>query len=115
MLSGGLAERGYDWWWHSLTAHHEVTGEPRGFFFEYFAVNPARGGDEPVLGQLPANQASGRRPSYAMLNAGAWGVRPLQIHNYYGINKASFDPERLNARIGDAIVTETALVLGVTR
>ncbi len=109
MLSGGLAERGYDWWWHSLTAHHEVTGEPRGFFFEYFAMNPLLGGDEPVLGQLPANRASGKRPSYAMLNAGAWGTRPVQIHNYYGINEASFDPERLDARIGDAIVTETSL------
>jgi hypothetical protein len=33
----------------------------------------------------------------------------LQIHNYYGIEQASFDHRRLNARIGEATVTETAL------
>ncbi len=109
MLTGKLASRGYDWWWHSLTAHHAQTGQPRGFFFEYFVVNPALGGQQPVLGQLPAHQQSGRRPSYAMLNAGAWGTQPLQIHNYYGIEQASFDHRRLNARIGEATVTETAL------
>jgi tocopherol cyclase len=109
MLSGGLAVRGYDWWWHSLTAHHEISGEPRGFFFEYFVTNPSLGGDEPVLGQTPANRASGRRPSYAMVNAGAWGNSPRQIHNYYGINESSFNRERLDVRIGDSIATETAL------
>lgn len=110
MLTGGLATRGYDWWWHSLTAHHEVTGEARGFFFEYFAINPALGGDEPILGQLPSHRAAGRRPSYAMLNAGAWGKDPVQIHNYYGITNSSFEHDRLHAQIGNAVVTEGNLL-----
>ncbi len=109
MLSGGLAKRGYDWWWHSLTAHHEATGEPRGFFFEYFVVNPALGGKEPILGQLPANKSAGCKPSYAMLNAGTWGWNPLQIHNYYGVDQAAFSTECLDTRIGEARATETAL------
>ena len=27
MLQGGLSKQGYDWWWHSFTAHHSITGE----------------------------------------------------------------------------------------
>lgn len=55
MLKGDLAECGYDWWWHSFTGHHSVTGEEKVFFIEFFACNPALGGREPVLGQLPEN------------------------------------------------------------
>ncbi|HAM14417.1 MAG TPA: hypothetical protein DCP91_00835, partial [Eggerthellaceae bacterium] len=61
MLTGKLAKRGYDWWWHSFTGRHERTGEERAFFIEFFCVNPALGGPDPVLGQLPANRASGTR------------------------------------------------------
>jgi len=28
MLHGKLAEQGYDWWWHSFTAHHSKRREP---------------------------------------------------------------------------------------
>lgn len=31
MLKGPLAKKGYDWWWHSLTAYNKKTGEPRPF------------------------------------------------------------------------------------
>ena len=27
MLKGPLAKKGYDWWWHSLTAYDKETGE----------------------------------------------------------------------------------------
>lgn len=33
MLKGPLAKKGYDWWWHSLTAYNKKTGEPKPFFF----------------------------------------------------------------------------------
>ena len=29
MLKGSLAKKGYDWWWHSLTAYDKETGEER--------------------------------------------------------------------------------------
>ena len=32
MLEGPLAQEGYDWWWHSLTAHDAITGEERAFY-----------------------------------------------------------------------------------
>ena len=35
MLHGGLAEQGYDWWWHSFTGHNEKTGEEKAFFVEF--------------------------------------------------------------------------------
>ena len=38
MLKGPLAKKGYDWWWHSLTAYNKKTGEPRPFFIEYFVL-----------------------------------------------------------------------------
>ena len=52
-LVRGQASRGYDWWWHSFTGYDVETGEARPFFIEFFLVNPAFGGPEPVFGQLP--------------------------------------------------------------
>lgn len=84
MLTGKLAKRGYDWWWHSFTGRHERTGEERAFFIEFFCVNPALGGPDPVFGQLPANRASGMRPSYVMVKAGCWGANAKQLHRFFG-------------------------------
>ena len=83
MLVGPLATCGYDWWWHSFTAHHEQTGEERAFFIEYFVCNPALATDEPVLGQLPANKEMGRKPSYLMVKAGTWGEGKCQLHRFF--------------------------------
>ena len=66
MLRGPLAHQGYDWWWHSFTAQDAVTGEDKPFFIEFFVCNPALAEAEPVLGQLPANQTAGKKPSYLM-------------------------------------------------
>ena len=60
MLKGPLAKKGYDWWWHSLTAYNKKTGEPRPFFIEYFVCNPALAEEEPTIGQLPENKAAGK-------------------------------------------------------
>ena len=72
MLHGPLRRQGYDWWWHSMTARDE-NGAEKPFFIEYFVCNPDLAEEEPVLGQLPANADSGKKPSYLMVKAGCWG------------------------------------------
>ncbi len=88
MLTGQFAEEGYDWWWHSFSGHHAKTGERRTFFIEFFCCNPKLGGDKPILGQLPANKAAGKRPSYVMVKAGCWGKNAKQLHRFFGWNEA---------------------------
>ncbi len=83
MLHGPLARCGYDWWWHSFTAQDCETGEDQPFFIEFFVCNPALGEEVPVLGQLPENQAKGKKPSYLMVKAGAWGAHPCQLHRFF--------------------------------
>ncbi len=93
MLRGPLAWCGYDWWWHSFTAQDEETGEDKAFFIEYFICNPALGGDEPVLGQLPANKEAGRRPSYLMVKAGTWGEEHFQLHRFFAWKDVHLHPD----------------------
>ena len=110
MLGGSLRDHGYDWWWHSLVGVHAETGERRPFFIEYYVINPALGGSEPVFGQLPENRAAGVKPAYAMLKAGTWGQdSAAQIHNFYGIDEFEADPKWMNVRIGQHTATETHL------
>lgn len=80
MLVGPLASNGYDWWWHSFTARDEE-GKEVPFFIEFFIVNPALGGDEPIFGQ------NIQKPSYLMVKAGCWGENKCQLHRFFGINK----------------------------
>lgn len=96
-LFGAQAHRGYDWWWHSLTARHAQTGEQRPFYFECFLCNPALDGQGPtdaqgktipVLGQLPANKAASRKPSYVMINCGTWGPQKTQLHRFFPWSEA---------------------------
>lgn len=85
MLNGSFKKKGYDWWWHSLTAVNEETGEQKPFFFEYFCMNPGLGGKAPVFGQLPENKKKGVRPSYLMIKAGCWGHdHKVQLHRFFG-------------------------------
>ena len=77
-LFGRQAKCGYDWWWHSFTGHHAVTGEEKAFFIEFFLCNPASGGKEPRFGQL------GDTPSYLMVKAGTWGKDAAQLHRFFG-------------------------------
>ena len=110
MLHGPLRGHGYDWWWHSFTAQDAETGEDKPFFVEFFLCNPALGGDEPVLGQLPENQAAGRRPSYLMVKAGAWGEDHCQLHRFFAwkdVALRSGAPYRVEA--GDCLASETEL------
>lgn len=86
MLTGPFRRRGYDWWWHSFTARNAETGEEKPFFIEYFTINPALGGDEPILGQAAESKAKGLRPSYLMVKAGCWGEDARQMHRFFGWN-----------------------------
>ena len=111
MLTGGFARLGYDWWWHSFSGHHAVTGERRTFFIEFFCCNPALGGDEPVLGQLPANKAAGRRPSYVMVKAGWWGRGAKQLHRFFAWNDVDVAPGvPFFVAAGDCLCCETDLI-----
>lgn len=109
-LFGGQAECGYDWWWHSFTAHHERTGEEKAFFVEYFLCNPSSGDDMPVFGQLPENKKNGVKPSYLMVKAGAWGEDAAQLHRFWGWNnvEVSFD-EPFSVRADECYCTETKM------
>lgn len=84
-LFGGQAKCGYDWWWHSLTGHHAVTGEEKAFFLEFFLCNPSAGGDAPKFGQL------GDTPSYLMVKAGTWGEDAAQLHRFWGWDNIKVD------------------------
>ena len=90
-LFGAQAKCGYDWWWHSFTGRNAKTGEEKPFFIEFFLCNPASGGKEPVLGQLPENKEKGIRPSYLMVKAGAWGEDGRQLHRFFGWKQISVD------------------------
>ena len=84
MLTGPLAKRGYDWWWHSFTAVDEASGEEKAFYVEFFVCNPALAQDLPVIvWNDPKAQQSGVRPSYLMVNAGFWGEEHGQLHRFF--------------------------------
>ena len=110
MLHGPLAHLGYDWWWHSFTAQDIETGEDKPFFIEFFICNPALAEDKPTLGQLPANQASGKHPSYLMVKAGTWGDDACQLHRFFSLKDVKIHksaPYRISA--DDCLACETAL------
>lgn len=109
-LFGGQAKCGYDWWWHSLTARHEKTGEEKPFFIEFFVCNPKSGGDEPVFGQLEANKKAGVRPSYLMVKAGSWGEDAAQLHRFFGWNKIELHGKApYHVEAADCYVSETEI------
>ncbi len=92
MLNRSLNIKGYDWWWHSFTAHHEKTGEERSFFIEYYLCNPAYGRSTPVFGQIPENQKDGDKPSYLMVKAGCWGREHKQLHRFFAWKNVRITP-----------------------
>jgi hypothetical protein len=109
MLTGALAKKGYDWWWHNFTAYNTNTGEEKSFFIEYYVCNPALGWEEAILGQLPKNRTRYQRPSYAMVKVGTWGRDARQVNNYYPIKEFVSTPYILNIRIGACTLTETRI------
>ncbi len=105
-----LRKRGYDWWWHSFTGYNKKTGEEKTFFIEYFIINPASGGEIPILGQLEENKNKDIKPSYCLIKAGAWGKNKKQIHNFYGINELRYEKDFFKVTIGENLVSNNRLV-----
>ena len=82
MLRGPLAKKGYDWWWHSLTAENAETGEKKPFYIEFFTCNPAHAKDEPVIvWNRPDAQKRGERKDLR-----------LWQHDLYRFNGFPYDP-----------------------
>ncbi len=107
MLHGGLAQKGYDWWWHSFTGISRKDNSERQFFVEYFLINPALGGDKPVFGQLPGNKENGIRPSYLMVKAGAWGKDAHQLHRFFPWSEVSVSSDdELLLSAGDCLLRD---------
>ncbi len=86
MLRGPLRKKGYDWWWHSLTAENAATGEKKPFYVEFFTCNPDYAEDEPVIvWNDPLARNAGKRPSYLMVNVGFWGKDHGQLHRFFSL------------------------------
>ena len=111
MLDGALAKKGYDWWWHSFTAYHKETGQPKAFYIEYFLCNPALAQPEPVIvWNDPEGRKNGKRPSYYMVNAGYWGKEKGQLHRFFPWSQVSIPMNQpLNLQVGDCSCTETRM------
>ncbi len=110
MLTGPLREQGYDWWWHSFTGRDAETGEEKAFFIEFFVCNPALAEDEPVLGQLPSNREQGKKPSYLMVKAGAWGEDHAQLHRFFAWKDVKLEAEApYQIEAADCFASETYL------
>lgn len=109
ILKGPLAKKGYDWWWHSFTAHHAKTGEAKSFYIEYFLCNPAHAQAEPVLvWNDPAGRSAGRRPSYCMVNVGFWGDPKGQLHRFFPWSQVHVsDGVPFHLKAGDCTCSET--------
>ncbi len=80
MLRGSLAKKGYMRFWHSFTGKAPTTGDTRTFFVEYFIINPALGGNQPILGQHPYFKKRGMKPSYVMIKAGVFPTTVTITH-----------------------------------
>jgi len=112
MLRGPLAKKGYDWWWHSLTAENAETGEKKPFYVEFFTCNPAKAANEPVIvWNDPVKQKKGVLPSYLMVNVGFWGEDHGQLHRFFPWKDVSCHkdaPYRMEA--ADCLCTETQTI-----
>lgn len=107
MLKGPLAKRGYDWWWHSFTGYDVITGEARSFYIEYFLMNPKHAKKNPVIVWNDIlKQKSGIKPSYIMINVGAWGKNKKQLHNFYPWQMAKLKKKELYLEVNDCLLTE---------
>lgn len=110
MLRGSMARRGYMRWWHSFIGICPETQESRTFFVEYLILNPALGGDRPILGQHPYYKKRGIKPSYAMVKVGAFpdanGEGGKQLHAFYPISSLKVATDPLYVQMEDCIFSE---------
>lgn len=123
MLRGSLAKRGYMRFWHSFTGTTPDTGDTRTFFVEYFIINPALGGDQPILGQHPYFKKRGMKPSYVMIKAGVVpGAKAAsddfptgallpgrQLHAFYPVSSLKVAQEPLYIQVEDCFFSENRI------
>ncbi len=107
---GSHLKKGYMRWWHSFSGTHTVTGESRTFFVEFFIINPALGGDTPILGRHPYFRKRGMKPSYVMVKAGAFpgadGRPGKQLHAFYPLSALKTTGSPLVMQAGDCVYRE---------
>ena len=94
---------GYDWWRHSFVGRNNKTGKQRTFFIEYFLINPALGGMEPVFG----TKEEGVKPSYLLIHAGCWGEKGQKFQRYFGTEQVDSAEGFLKIVAGDCFLSET--------
>lgn len=113
MLCGSLAKKGYLRWWHSFQGVQPDTGEQRTFFVEYFVINPALGGSQPILGQHPYFKKRGMKPSYVMVKAGVFpdanGNSGKQLHAFYPITAMKAAQRPLHIEVEDCMFSENRI------
>lgn len=110
MLRGTLARKGYCRWWHSFSGVNPDTGESRTFFVEFYVINPALGGDFPILGQHPYYKKRGMKPSYVCVKAGVFPDAQeqggKQLHTFYPISSLKATPRPLVLQVEDCFYSE---------
>ena len=106
MLTGPFSKKGYDWWWHSFTGISRATGEEKAFFIEFFACNPALGGNRPSFGQISEDAV----PSYLMVKAGCWGEEHMQLHRFFGWDDVTVKGDApFSVSAGDCYVSDNVI------
>ncbi len=118
MLRASLSRRGYLRFWHSFQGTAPESGVTRTFFVEYFIINPALGGEAPILGQHPYCRKRGMKPSYVMVKAGVFpggkdaGQEPVpdcegvQLHSFYPVSSLKVAQQPLFMQIEDCVCSE---------
>ncbi len=107
---GSLAKKGYVRWYHSFQGTAKESGQKRTFFIEYLIINPAQGGNRPVLGQHPYFKKRGMKPSYVMVSAGVLpskeGENGLQLNVFYPITSLRVTKSPFVFQAEDAFYSE---------
>lgn len=113
MLRGSLAKKGYMRWWHSFSGMQAETGETRTFFIEFFVINPALSGEQPIFGRHPYYRKRGMRPCYVMVKAGVFpgadGSGGKQLHAFYPISALKATGRPLVMQVEDCFYSEERL------
>lgn len=105
LTTQSLQEAGYQWWWHSFTAHHRETKAAKTFYIQYVIMNPGLGGEQPQFFDETTNQ----KPAYAAISVGTYGADACEITSYYGTEVFQANQERLQVVIGEAYTDDTSL------
>lgn len=105
-------KNGYDWWWHSFVGIERETGVKRSFFIEYYIINPGISRKEIICGQTEENLRldKPKKPSYAMIKAGTWGIDKCQINNYYPMRDVRVSNGAFGVEINENQVSDTKLI-----